>query len=263
MGVIAASAIVTGAILGPDCDIGDFAVIRPGAVLGARVVVHPHVVIEAGARIGDDVEVMAGAVIGRAPKGAGATARTPRFDPWVRIGAGCSLGPHAIIYMGVQIGENTLIGDGASIREGCVVGDRCIISRYVTLNYDTCVGDGSKIMDMTHITGNCTIGKDVFVSVGVVTVNDNAIGRKGYEPDRVRGPVLCDGSAVGAGAVLLPGVTIGEKATVAAGAVVTKDVAAGLAVMGQPARDMKLIADERRKASALARRLAALSGGEA
>ena len=141
-----------------------------------------------------------------------------------------------MIYYDVEIGENTLVGDGASIREKCRVGSKCIISRYVTLNYNTTVGDRTKIMDLTHITGNCVIGDDVFVSVLVGTANDNAIGHLGYDETQVIGPALHDGAAVGVGASLLPGITVGEGAIVGTGAVVAKDVAPHTLVIGVPAK---------------------------
>jgi len=132
-----------------------------------------------------------------------------------------------------------LIGDGASIREKCRIGSRCIISRYVTINYNTRIGDRTKIMDLTHITGNCTIGNDVFISLTVGMTNDNVPGAGVYDEARIKGPIICDDVFIGAGATLLPGIKIGEKAVIGAGAVVTKDVDAGKVVMGVPAKEVK------------------------
>jgi acetyltransferase-like isoleucine patch superfamily enzyme len=122
------------------------------------------------------------------------------------------------------------------VREQCRIGGNCIISRYVTVNYNTTIGDRTKVMDLTHVTGNCVIGHDVFISVCVGMANDNLGGREGYSDEMVRGPTLENGVVVGLGAMLLPGVRIGERAFVGAGAVVTKDVEPGVTVMGVPAR---------------------------
>jgi acetyltransferase-like isoleucine patch superfamily enzyme len=245
MSQISDRAVVKTDKIGTDVTVHEFAVIAEDVVLGNRVVVHPHVVIAAGVRIEDGVEIFPGAFIGKEPKGAGATARQPHFERSVRIGANSSIGPHAVIYYDVEIGQNTLIGDGASIREQCRIGSRCIISRYVTINYNTTVGDGTKIMDLTHITGNCTIGRDVFCSILVSTTNDNAIGAQGYSEENIVGPTIHDGAMIGANANLLPGVVVGEGAMVAAGSVVTKDVEPRTLVAGLPARRVRrLDADE-------------------
>lgn len=227
------------AIIHPEATLGEGVVVDPYAVIGKAVIgnfckIHPHVVIADGVRLGEGVEIFPGAFIGKEPKGAGALARSPEFQRSVEIGNNCSIGPHAVLYYDVNIGRNTLIGDGASIREQCRVGDFCIISRYVTLNYNAHIGDRTKIMDNTHITGNCRVGNDVFISLMVGTTNDNVI-RGGYS-DHIAGPVIEDGATIAVGASLLPGVVIGAKSMVGAGAVVTRDVDAGATVLGMPAR---------------------------
>ncbi len=229
-------ASVGNAKIGENVQIHPFAVIYDGAEIGDGVVIHPHAVIASGVTIGKNTEVFPGAFIGKEPKGAGATARQPVFERKVEIGENCSIGPHAVVFYDVKIGNNTLLGDGASLREKVSVGNFCIISRYVTINYETSVGDYTKIMDGTHITGNAVIGDHVFVSLLVGTTNDNAMGKSGYSSDKVMGPRIRDRAVVGAGAMMLPNVEIGEGAVVAAGAVVTKDVAANSLVAGVPAR---------------------------
>jgi acetyltransferase-like isoleucine patch superfamily enzyme len=236
--MIKSSTVYTKSI-GENVSIGEYVVIESDVVIGNDVVIHPNVVINSGVIIGDGVEIFPGAYIGKEPKGAGATARQPVFERKVVIGANTSICPNAVIYYDVEIGENTLIADGASIREKCKVGSRCIISRYVTVNYNTTIGDRTKIMDLTHVTGNCYVGNDVFISLNVGMANDNQIGKAGYSEDHVVGPHIEDGAAIGAGATLLPGVKIGKEAVVGAGSVVTKDVAPRTVVMGIPARFMK------------------------
>ncbi len=234
-------AVVETTDIGKNVRIDEFAIIRGSVKIGDNVIIHSHVVINSGAVISDGVEVFPGAVIGKEPKGAGALARTPHFEKRIIIGENSSIGPHAIIFYDVEIGSNTLIGDGASIREQCRIGSRCIISRYVTINYNTIIGERTKIMDLTHITGNCKIGNDVFISITVGMTNDNLPGASGYDEERIVGPTLSDGAIVGAGATLLPGVIIGNKAIVGAGAVVTRDVPDNSVVMGMPARVVRQV----------------------
>lgn len=229
------TAVVESEDIGCNVTIAEFAVVREGARLEDGVVVHPHVVVGDEVVVGRDTEVFAGALLGKEPKGAAALARPLHFNRQLLIGAGASIGPRVVLFYDVEIGEGTLLGDGASVREGCRVGAKCIISRYVTINYNTVIGDRTKIMDLTHVTGNCNIGSDVFISVTVGMTNDNAPNLADYDEARVRGPIIEDNAIIGAGATLLPTVTIGNGALVAAGSVVTKDVAASTMVAGVPA----------------------------
>jgi acetyltransferase-like isoleucine patch superfamily enzyme len=240
---ISEHAVVQTRDIGEGVAIGEFCVIRAGAQIGNGVVIHPHVVIESGVTIGDGAEIFPGAYLGKEPKGAGALARPLAFERRVHIGAGSSVGPHAVIFYDVEIGANTLVGDGASIREQCRIGSKCVIGRYVTVHYNTTIGDRTKVMDLTHVTGNCKVGSDVFVSLHVAMVNDNAIGREGYSEAHVRGPTIGDGAAIGAGAILAAGVTVGQGAVVGAGSLVTGDVSPMTMVVGMPARMIRRLGD--------------------
>ena len=228
------TAIVSGsAKISDNVTIGPYAVVG-SAVIGKDSIVHAHAFIGDNVNLGEGVEIFHGAVIGREPKGAGATSRQPTFEKQVEVGDRCSVGPHAVIYYDVSIGPETLIGDGASIREQCRIGSRCLISRHVTLNYNIVIGDRTKVMDLTHLTGNMSIAEDVFISTMVSSTNDNVIS-SGFG-EHCLGPTIERGAIIGAGAVLLPAVRIGANAIVAAGAVVTRDVAPGERVFGAPAR---------------------------
>ncbi|MBT3390579.1 MAG: transferase [Chloroflexi bacterium] len=234
--MISSLAIIKTKHIGTGSWIHEHAIVRKNVVVGKNVVIHPFVVIEEGVVIGDGTEIFPGAYIGKSPKGAGATSRPISFDKKVCIGNNCSIGPNSIIYYDVQIGNNTLLGDGASIRENCMVGSFCIVGRYVTINYNTIIGDAVKIMDHSWLAGNMQIDDHVFISGGVLSTNDNDLGKNGYNAERVIGPKIHAGAQIGVGAILLPNLEIGNNAIVAAGAVVTKNVAPNTVVMGIPAQ---------------------------
>lgn len=223
------------AIIGSNVEIGPYSIIE-AATIADDVVIHSHVVIKDNVTLNRAVEVFPSALIGKVPKGAGALARQPKYDKKIVIGEECSIGPHAVIYYDVTIDNNTLIGDGASIREQCVIGSYCILGRYVTVNYNAKIGCRTKIMDNTNVTGNCVIGNNVFIGMMVGMANDNLTASGYGNGEHIIGPIIEDNVFIGVGSSLLPAVRIGENAIVAAGSVVTKNVEANTRVAGVPAR---------------------------
>ncbi len=233
---ISKTAIVETEAIGPGTKIGDFSVVRADVRLGNDVVIHPYVVIESGVVLGDGVEVFPGAYIGKEPKGAGALARLPEFKREVTIGANCSIGPNAVIYYDVFIGDNSLVGDSTSIREQCVVGKKSVVGMHVSVGYDVKIGDNVKIMEHTHMVGKSLVEDNVFIGPNVGMANDRFIGTKGYGDEHIQGVTIRQGALISVGAILLPGVEVGEQAIVAAGAVIGKDVPAHRMAVGFAAR---------------------------
>lgn len=223
--------IAEDAVISENVKIYEGVIIEEGVVIHDYAVIYPNVLIKAGA------EIFEHCVVGRRPKSPGCTSRklSEVFGQTV-IGEQTILSPGCIVYAGVNIGHNTLLGDNCSIREECTIGNYCIISRNVSVNYNTIVGDRTKIMDNTHITGNAVIEEDVFISVLVATTNDNTMGREEYNIDHVGGPHIKKNATIGAAANILPNVIIGENCIVGAGAVVTRNVPDHKVVMGMPAR---------------------------
>jgi acetyltransferase-like isoleucine patch superfamily enzyme len=241
---ISPHAVVETDQIGENVTIHEFAVIRKNVVIGDGVTIHPGVVIEEGVVIEAGTEIFPGCYIGKTPKGVGATARPISFRPVVKIGRDCAIGPYAVIFYDVEIGGLSLVGDGVSIREGCQVGTRCVIGRHVTVNYNTQIGDETKIMDHTWLAGNMSVGSHVFISGGVMTANDNAMGMAGYNEQEVIGPQIEDWACIGVGAILLPNIRVGHHALVGAGAVATKDIDPYCVVKGIPARISGRIAND-------------------
>jgi UDP-2-acetamido-3-amino-2,3-dideoxy-glucuronate N-acetyltransferase len=125
---------------------------------------------------------------------------------------------------------------------GCEVGDDTKIGAFVEIQKNAFIGARCKISSHTFVCEGVTIEDEVFIGHGVMFINDRhpratADGALQTEADWQVVPTrICRGASVGSGAVIMCGVTVGEKALVGAGAVVTKDVPAGATVAGVPAR---------------------------
>ena len=127
---------------------------------------------------------------------------------------------------------------------GCRVGAGSKIGAFVEIQKNAVVGRRCKISSHSFLCEGVTIEDDVFVGHGVMFINDpypraTADGRLQTEADWVVVPTrVCRGASIGSGAAILCGVTIGERALVGAGAVVTRDVPADTTVAGVPARQL-------------------------
>ena len=144
--------------------------------------------------------------------------------PDVKLGRGVRIFGFTNLY-GCEIGDDTKIGTFVEIQKGARIGRRCKISSH------------------TFICEGVTIEDEVFVGHGVTFINDrfpraaNADGSLQTEADWRCVPTLIKrGAAIGSGSTLLCGITVGERALVGAGSVVTRNVPADAVVAGNPAR---------------------------
>jgi acetyltransferase-like isoleucine patch superfamily enzyme len=119
-----------------------------------------------------------------------------------------------------------------------------VIGRGSLVENDTTIGARTRIQANAYITAYCTLEEDVFIAPGVVTTNDNYMGRTEKRLDLLRGPTIRRGARIGGGAILLPGIEIGEEAFVGAGAVVLENVPARAVVVGNPARRIRDVPDD-------------------
>ncbi len=152
-----------------------------------------------------------------------------QIAPSVKLGSGVRIFGFVNLY-GCEIGDESKIGTFVEIQKGAKIGRRCKISSH------------------TFICEGVTIEDEVFIGHGVMFTNDllpratNLDGSLQTDADWKCVPTLIKkGAAIGSGATLLCGITVGERAVVGAGAVVTKDVPAGAIVVGNPAKVLRKI----------------------
>lgn len=197
-----------------DCTIGANVVIRAGVVLGA------------GCRIEDF------ALLGKDPPGGAPAGAAP--EPLL-IGAGATIGAAAVVLAGAHIGARATVGDQAHVRERARVGAGSLVGRGSGVGAGALIGERVWMQNSVWVTAGTVVEDDVFMGPGALTGNDGTMGR--HRPgDRTGGPILRRACRIGARALILPGVEVGEEAYVAGGAVVARDVPPRVVVMGMPAR---------------------------
>jgi acetyltransferase-like isoleucine patch superfamily enzyme len=206
--------------------------------------IHPTAIVYPGTVLGEGVKVLEYAVVGKQPSlSPRSTAKPTELLP-AQIGDGTVVSTGAVVFAGSQIGARVILGDQSCVRERVVIGDDVVIGRGSLVENDTTIGAMSKIQAEAYITAYSTLEEQVFIAPCVVTTNDNFMGRTERRHALRKGPTIRRGARVGGGAILLPGVEIGEEAFVGAGAVVTKDIEARMLVVGSPARVMRPVAED-------------------
>lgn len=228
--------------LAADVVIGPAAVVYDGAVIGAGSRVGAGAVIHAGTVLGERCLVEEGAVLGKRPRLRPGSSAEGAVGPLL-VADGATICCGAVIYAGASIGAAVIVGDQAQVRERAVVGARSVVGRGSTVDFDARVGARVSIQTLVYVTAAAVVEDDVFLGPGVVTTNDDTMGRHARGRP-LAGPVLRRACRVGGGAVITPGIEIGEEAFIAAGAVVTRDVAAREVVMGVPGRAVRFVAEE-------------------
>lgn len=155
------------------------------------------------------------------------------------------------VAQGADVASDAVVGDGSSIwhlaqvREGAQIGSNCVVGRGAYIGSAVRIGDNCKIQNYALVYEPAELGDGVFIGPSVVLTNDQyprAVNPDGspkttsdWNPVGVR---IEDGASIGARAVCVAPVRIGAWASVAAGAVVTRDVPAHAIVVGVPARQV-------------------------
>ena len=207
--------------------------------------IHPTAVVHPGTVLGEGVKVLEYAVVGKQPiLSPRSTAKREDLPP-AELGDGTIVSTGAIVFAGTRIGARVIVGDQACVRERVTLGDDVVVGRGAAIENDTTVGAMTKIQADAYITAYSTLEDHVFIAPCVVTTNDNFMGRTERRHELIKGPTIRLGAPVGGGAILCPGIEVGEEAFVGAGAVVTKDVPPLAVVVGNPARVVRDVpADE-------------------
>src|SRR4051795_9470221 len=212
--------------------------------MAAEPEIHPTAIVYPGTKLGEGVKVLEHAVVGKQPAlSPRSTAKREELPP-AEIGDGTIVSTGAVVFAGARIGARVILGDQACVRERVVIGDDVVIGRGSLVENDTTIGARTKIQAMAYITAYCVLEEDVFIAPCVVTTNDNFMGRTDARLALVKGPRVRRGARVGGGAILCPGIEVGEEAFVGAGAVVTKDVPPRMVVVGSPARAIRPVPEE-------------------
>ena len=148
--------------------------------------------------------------------------------------------PSANVATAARLGRGSKVWINVQIREGAVIGEGCILSKDVYIDHGVSIGDRCKIQNSVSVYNGVTIGNDVFVGPNACFTTDRV--PRAFNADWTITPTrLDDGCSIGANATLVCGITVGEYAMVAAGSVVTKDVAPFTLVRGNPARPVARI----------------------
>ncbi len=228
------------ASVGEGTTLGYFTVVEADVAIGAGCEIGSNVVIHRGTVIGDHVRIDDNTVIGKLPMKAALSATTDGSTvPPAVIADESLIGACVIVYAGCELGRRVLVADLASIRENVTIGEYTIVGRGVTVENYCKVGRRCKLESECYITAYSELGDRVFVAPGVVTSNDNFIGRTEERFKHFKGVTVQKGGRIAAGCVILPGRTIGADAVVGAGSVVTQDAPARKVVLGSPAKPLR------------------------
>jgi len=152
--------------------------------------------------------------------------------------------PKYAVIRDIEVGEGTKIHDQVNLYK-CKIGQNCKIDAFVYIEEGVKIGNNVKIRALTFIPAGVEIEDDVFIGPGVIFTNDKYPRVRGQW--RLLKTKVKQGASIGAGAVILPGVTIGKYTVVAAGSVVTKDVPDYAIVVGNPARIIGYVTDPKFK----------------
>jgi acetyltransferase-like isoleucine patch superfamily enzyme len=228
--------------IGEGASFGPYVVLHSGVKVGAGASIGAHVVVHEATEVGPECTIEDGVVLGKRPRLARASAASAETTR-LRLHRRATVCAGAVLFAGAEIGQGAIVGDQAYVRERSSIGARSVVGRGSVIENDVRVGERVKIQTNVYLTAFTVVEDDVFVGPGATTTNDDTMSRHGPETP-LRGAVLRRACRIGGGAVLTPGVEVGEEAFLAAGAVLTRDLPARAVAIGVPARIVREVGDE-------------------
>jgi acetyltransferase-like isoleucine patch superfamily enzyme len=192
------------------------------------------IVNEGYVKLGSNCKIDEGALVGYMP-----SRRIIELE--LIIGDGAIIRSGSVIYLGSRIGRGLETGHNVIIREGNKLGDYVKVWSNTVIDYDSKIGNNVKIHCNCYIAQLTVIEDDVFIAPGVMIANEK-YPTGVFNSERIKGPIIKQGAKIGIGAIIMPGVVIGENSLIGAGSLVTKDIPSGTVAYGVPARVVKNIA---------------------
>lgn len=145
--------------------------------------------------------------------------------------------PSAIIDDGVEIGDGTKVWQWVHVMGPTRIGKNCMLGQCVFVADNVTLGDNVRVQNHTNISRNVVIEDNVYVGAGVQFCN--SVHPSATVSDELHRITVRSGASIGSNVCLVGPITIGERAVIGAGSVVTRDVPAGVTAFGSPARVIK------------------------
>ena len=238
------ASIEPSAKLGRNVVIGYASRVESNVVVGDNVTIGSHSIVKENTTIGSDTIIQDHVVLGKlgfATPGTGSPGSERKTDAGLTIGRNCTICTGAVCYAATTIGDNAILADGALIRELVTLHEGVRVGKYAIVEWGAQIGKGSRISAFSLIVENMQMGEDVFVGPHVCFTGDLYMGTSRIG---IGSCVVQDSVRIGANCTILPKISIGRKAVVAAGSFVTKDVPDHILVAGSPARPVRRLSEK-------------------
>lgn len=193
--------------------------------------ISPLAVVADRVRLGDGSRVEEFCLVGRSG---------PAED--TELGAGAVLRSHTVVYAGNRIGARFQTGHHVLVRESNVIGDDVSVGSLSVVEHHVTLGDRVRVHSQCFVPEFSVLEDDAWLGPRV-TLTNAPFPRCPDVSQCLRGVHVERGARIGANVTILPGVRIGERALIGAGAVVTRDVAPGAVLVGTAAKAVKTIDD--------------------